>query len=426
MFPLWIFTYTVPFALAGEKYINPKEHPIKSSYDGAFCCDKRKNLIINGHFENGNANFHSSYAHDSDILPGQYDVTSDATDFVTTITDHSYCQSPFYYSMNDKYLLVNGLTNQPAGSNSVIWQQKVEDLKKGKRYRFCANFKNLQQCTHDVLPLVTVQLSTGLSRTVTIDTNQEDSCDWQQISFCFDAGSGSRVTVKIVLKESSLGDGNDLAIDDVSVQELVDPQLTTTVQYQYNTNRVEGSINTISAMDDNLPAECGGRYYWFVLTLQSYSLGMFTINWSAPRGWGNSMFSVRLNPLAVGPPWHLTTSFPGFVFSSNTLYAIGMVTPECCKGCLARGSTYHVVYPSFFRSNKSFIGGMRRNDDGLTEKEGMYTNDDGLTEKDLLAVEEWVVTSAQEEKTSWAVKSAQEKEAPESRDQQSESFEPPK
>jgi len=414
MFPLWIFTFTVPLALAGEKYIKPNKPNRKSPNDGAFCCDKTKNLISNGHFENGNANFYSSYAHDSDILPGQYDVTSDASDFVTTITDHSYCQSPFYYAKNDNYLLVNGLTNQPAGSKSVIWQQKVEDLKKGKRYRFCANFRNLQQCTHDVLPLVTVHLSTGISRTVTIDTDQDDSCDWQQISFCFHAGSG-RVTVKIMLKESSLGDGNDLAIDDVSVQELVDPQLTTTVQYQYNTNTVVGSLNTISTKDDKLPAGCGGRYYWFVLTVRSYSSGMFTIDWSAPRGWGNSVVSVRLSPFAVGPPWKLTTSFPGFQFSSNNLYAIGMVTPECCEGCLAHGSTYHVVfffYPSFRM--------------GKTDTENMYTSDNGLTEKDLLEVEEWVVTSAQEEEEFRAVQSAQEKEAPESRDQLPESFEPPK
>jgi len=418
MFPLWIFTFTVPFALAGQKYIKPNKPNRKSPYDGAFCCDKTKNLIINGHFENGNANFDSSYAHDSDILPGQYDVTSDASDFVTTITDHSYCQSPSYYAKNDNYLLVNGLTNQPAGSKSVIWQQKVEDLKKGKRYRFCANFRNLQQCTHDVLPLVTVQLSTGISRTVTIDTNQKDSCDWQQISFCFNAGSGSRVTVKIMLKESSLGDGNDLAIDDVSVQELADPQLTTTVQHQDNTNTVVGSLNTISTKDDKLPAGCGGRYYWFVLTVRSYSSGMFTIDWSAPRGWGNSMLSVRLSPFAVGPPWKLTTSFPGFKFSANKLYAIGMVTPECCEGCLAHGSTYHVVYPSFF--NPPFFRGEQ------TAKKNMYTNDNGLTEKDLLEVEQWVVTSAQEEEAFRAVQSAQEKEAPESRDQLPESFEPPK
>jgi len=394
MLSLYFFTFTLPFALAGQKYTNPNKPIIEYPYDGAFCCDKTKNLVNNGHFEYGNANFDSSYAYDSDILPGQYDVTSAATDFVTTVTDHSYCQSPIQYSMNNKYLLVNGLTNQPAGSNSVIWQQKIGNLKKGKRYKFCANFRNLKQCTYDVLPVVTVQLSSGFSQTVTVNTDQDDSCDWQQVSFCFHAGSGSTVLAKIILKESSLGDGNDLAIDDVSIQELADPQLTTTIQHQSNSVNPLVSIYSISPSDDTLPEVCGGAYYWFVLTVDSYSGGMFIIDWSAPRGWGNSMMSVRLNPFAWGPPWHLTTSFPGFVFSPNKMYAFGMVTPECCKGCLARGRTYHIFYPSTSRNYKKIPGG-----DEMAENIG-------LTEKDLLDVEQWVG------------KSGVEKEAPEPKDQQ--------
>jgi len=411
MFSLLIFT--LPYAIAlkyGKDFAReyPKPFPDQMIPEvlpyGAFCCDKSRNLVKNGHFEYGNANVDSSYAYDSDILPGQYDVTSDATDFVTTITDHSYCESPIQYPMNQKYLLVNGLTNQPAGSESVIWQQKIEKLGKGKRYRFCANFRNLKQCTHDVLPVVTVLLSSGFSQTVTIDTDQDDSCDWQKVSFCFSAES--KVSVKILLKESSLGDGNDIAIDDVSVQELSDPQLTTTVQYQYNTNDVWGSINTISTMDDVLPQDCGGSYYWFVLTVQSYSGGMYTVNWSAPYGWGNSMISIRGNPFAVGPPWHLTTSFPGFIFLPNTLYAIGMVTPECCKGCFAHGRTYHVVYPSFFNIGNSLgkkpMGedtgdslGKSMGEETYTSDHGeeLFTSDYGLTEKDLLDVEHWVGTS---------------------------------
>jgi len=381
MLSLWYFTFTVPFALASDYDQEYSKEFHDRRINGAFCCGRAENLVINGHFEYGNANFDSSYAYDSDVLPGQYDVTSDPTDFETTVTDHSYCESPLYYPTNDKYLLVNGLTNQPAGSQSVIWQQKFYTLK-GRRYRFCANFRNLKQCTHDVLPVVTVQVSSGFSQTATIDTDQDDSCDWQQVSFCFSAGS--YVSVKILLKESSLGDGNDLAIDDVSVQELGDPQLTTTVQYQYGTNDVLGSLNTISTMDDMLPEECGGFYYWFVLTVQSYSGGVVTIDWSAPGGWGNSVNSIRINPYAVGPPWHLTTLFPGFGFLSNTMYAIGMVTPECCEGCLAHGSTYHVVLPSFFKTGNSA---------GKTMGEDTYTSDYGLTEKDLLDVEQWVGTS---------------------------------
>jgi len=406
MFSLWFFI--VPYTLAhknskdfDQEYLKefPEEMIPEEFPSGAFCCDKSGNLVTNGHFEYGNANIGSSYAYDSDILPGQYDITSDATDFVTAITDHSYCGSRKQYPVNDKYLLVNGLTNQPAGSKSVIWKQKIKKLGEGKRYRFCANFRNLKQCTHDVLPVVTVQLSSGFSQTVTIDTDQDDSCDWQQVSFCFSAES--MITVKILLEEASLGDGNDLAIDDVSVQELSDPQLTTTVQYQYNTNAALGSINTISATDDMLPNDCGGLYYWFVVTVNSYSGGMFTVNWSAPVGWGNSMVSIRLNPFAEGQPWHLTTSFPGFVFLPNTLYAIGMITPECCEGCLARGWTYHVVYPCFRRKSKgedtgNSLGKSMGEDTGnnlgtcMSDHGEEFTSKNGLTETDLLDVEQWV------------------------------------
>jgi len=369
MFSLWFLAISVHIALAGQKNQYPR-------YDGAFCCDKTRNLIINGHFEQGNVNFDSSYTYNSAVLPSQYYVTNDAYHFLATVTDHSYCESPKDYPKNDKYLLVNGLTNQPAGSKSVIWGQKIEKLKKG-RYRFCANFKNLQQCTYDVLPVVTVEISSGWSqtkKTVTIDQDH-GSCYWQPISFCFYAAT--QVTVKIMLKEASLGDGNDLAIDDVSVQELGDPKLTTTIQYQYNTRKVLGSINTISTNDDMLP--CKGFYSWFVFTVKSFSGGTFTINWSAPYGWGNSMYSIRYNPYAVGPPWQLTTLFPGFGFSSNTLYAIGMRTSSCCEACLANGFTYHVVYPTFFKTGNS---------NGKAMVEDTYTSDKGLTEKDLRDVEQ--------------------------------------
>jgi len=225
-------------------------------------------------------------------------------------------------------------------------------------------------------------MGTGFSQTVTIDTDQDDHCDWQQISFCF---VGSRVSsVKIMLKESSSGDGNVLAIDDVSVQELRDPSLTITLEL-LDSDQIFG-MATIYAKDRTLLEECEGLYYWFVLTLQSYPGGKFTVNWSAPRGWGNSLHSVRANRYAVGPPWGATivpwstTLFPGFVFMPNTFYAIGMVTTRCCEACLIHGWTYYVVYPSFFRKQNS----------GWASNGRTYIINYGLTEMDRLYMEEWV------------------------------------
>lgn len=370
MYDILFFTITVPLAFTDENYQDTKEFldkEMESSQDGVFCCDKTTNLIINGNFENGNANFDSSYTYDSDILPGHYLVTNDATDFMTNVADHSYCKDPYYQEMNDKYMLVNSRTNQRAGSKSVIWHQEIENLEKEKWYRFCANFKNLQQSPYDLLPVVNVELSTGFSQRVTIDTDQDNPCDWQQMSFCFVVKS--RVSIWIMLEESPIGVGNVLAIDDVSVQELGDPQLTTSLR-PYNSNTLYGSLNTISEMDDLLPLGCS-LYFWFVFTLQSYSDGTFSVNWSAPRGWGNSMGSVRVNQIVEeGRPWLLSTSFPGFVFLPDTFYAIGMVTPRCCEACLISAWTYHVFHPS-----------------------GSYTTNYGLTEMDRFDLERWVGTS---------------------------------
>jgi len=250
---------------------------------------------------------------------------------------------------------VNGLTNMPTGSTSVIWEQTIS-LKKGSDYRFCGNFKNLPQCTFDTFPKVTVQLSSGVSRTVTINTDASNVCDWQKISFCFRAAETS-VTIKILLKEDSLGDGNDLAIDDISVQKLGDPNLATTMMHQYGTQVVTASINTIGLSDDYLPfdpSECNNLFswFWYVVSLRD---GHYDPDGS--WGIGNSVIgSWMSNPVTTGfttgPGWGLTTNFPGFTFEWGKQYAFGMVTQSCCTECVDSGWTVHHVYVS--RRRKSY------------------------------------------------------------------------
>jgi len=298
-------------------------------------------MVENGNFEYGNALFHSDYSYSFNTLPGKYVVTDDASQFGADVYDHSFCESSTGYATNKKFLLVNGLASMSAGSSAVIWSQKISGLKGGSEYRFCANFKNLPQCSFDALPKVTVKLSTGVSRTVTIDTDPEDECKWKLVSFCFEAEE--EVTVKILLNEDALGDGNDLAIDDISVQELGDPMLSTTVMHQWNTQSVVASINTLFDPDDDYlpydPAECDLPWYWFVYTLSNGN----RINWSAPYGLGNFVGSVRYNPISLGPSWYLTTDFPGFTFALGKMYVVGMITRRCCEECIDDGWTAHVV-----------------------------------------------------------------------------------
>jgi len=193
-----------------------------------------------------------------------------------------------------------------------------------------------------IRPKVTVLLFTGVGFSVTIDTNPKNACDWQKVSFCFSAAHHSSITVTILLQQDSLGDGNDLAIDDISVQSLVDPILTTSYQHRWGTNQVWASINSMSRYDDYLPngvKKCPLPWYWYVLALKN---GML-VDWGAPYRFSNNFSSVRFNPIAFGPKWHFSTYFPGFQFKWGRMYVFGMITRECCEGCINDGWTAHVV-----------------------------------------------------------------------------------
>src|SRR5690606_6656979 len=158
-----------------------------TSTAGAYCCEKNENLMENANFEAGNTGFTSDYDQNSATLPGQYHVTNSAANFGATITDHSYCVDSDLYSDNENYLLVNGLTNQPAGSSSVIYSQTL-GLTQGKEYNFCVNLKNMPQCTFDVLPEIQIEINGTIVVPYTqINTDPSDPCDWMLLSGCFTA-----------------------------------------------------------------------------------------------------------------------------------------------------------------------------------------------------------------------------------------------
>jgi len=98
----------------------------------------------------------------------------------------------------------------------------------------------------------------------------------------------------------------------------------------------------MSLYDDYLPngvKKCPLPWYWYVLALKN---GML-VDWGAPYRFSNNFSSVRFNPIAFGPKWHFSTYFPGFQFKWGRMYVFGMITRECCEGCINDGWTAHVV-----------------------------------------------------------------------------------
>lgn len=322
--------------------------------EGAFCCEG-DNLVENGNFENGAGGFNSDYAEDASLYPGAYHVSDDASLFGTTVTDHSACTDPEQFADNKSFLLVNGRTTQPSGTTAVIWEQSIQ-IDPEKNYKFCANFKDLPQCTFNIKPEIRLEVNGQLFDWITIDTNSDDPCDWQQISECFE-GENDVLDIKIHLKEDGLGDGNDLAIDDISLQAKLDQNLSISVLHQGNPQQLTGSINSIDATDDVLAVEdvCaeqnnGYQYNWFVYELANYPLTQpidfvnmapDSFAWSSNIGGFNNQLPTSANPI-----WGLTTTFPNYNFEHNKLYVIGLYVPSCCDSCYDEAWSYQITFSS--------------------------------------------------------------------------------
>lgn len=303
--------------------------------EGSYCCDD-ENLVQNGNFEAGNTGFSSAYTSSSSTYPGEYDVTTTATNFGANVTDHSFCADPIAYASNNKYMVVNGKTQQ--SGNSVIWEQTLTGLRKGESYKFCANFKNMPQCTFDILPIVNMEAGSASTGNFTVSTTPSDPCSWQSQQLNFTA-SGATETIRIILDEAGNGDGNDLVIDDIYVGGLGDPNLMITVTHDGTNSNITGSLNTSSTSDDTLFGKC--EYYWYVAEVTSYP--SIALDWST-FAYGNNTGS-NLPPFAATPsatPWNLTTTYPGYVFTDNKMYIIGLYTPAC--GCYGEGFTYQLTF----------------------------------------------------------------------------------
>lgn len=326
----------------GTLIINPPTE------EGDYCCEgeNNNNLVVNGNFEFGNTGFSSYYTQTSTTYPGEYNVTTTAAVFGANVTDHSFCANPVAYATNDKFLVVNGKTQQ-SGSD-IIWEQNVTGLIKGKEYKMCANFKDMEQCTFNILPKITLHAGTS-TVTQIINTDDSNPCDWQRVEICFKAQSTS-ISLSIELNESGNGDGNDIAIDDIALQQKLDPGYFITVQHQGNNNTITGSLNTMSTGDDILfNGECKFRnnYYWFVYETTTPTAPLFS------GGIVSGSFGWASNSTGGGPanspvtPWSLTTNFSTYnTFGQNKFYIVGMYIPSCCASCYTEKWMYQVVYNS--------------------------------------------------------------------------------
>ena len=346
------------FLLSG--YVNVAQVPQDST---VYCCTG-PNLFNNGNFEAGNVGFASSYTYQplaaaNSVIPRQYNVVNSTQAAAISpqwlVEDHTKCIN----GTNSKFLVVNGRTMQAAGTNSIIWDQTATVTPNGE-YKFCANVKNLPQCAFDIKPQIRVVITggtwtSGSSAYQTINI-PAGLCNWMQIGGCIKA-TGQQLRVQIFLLESGVGDGNDLALDDISLQKKLDQPSTLTVQHQGTPTQIIASINSIATSDDILvTTACNTQnpftYQWFVYEVTAapgFPMVPGTNAWSTNIAGYNNQTS-----LPVGP-WALTTTFPGYNFAPNKLYLIGLSIPSCCNSCYADKWMYQITGYFGFTTTQPYI-----------------------------------------------------------------------
>ena len=274
-----------------------------------FCCPGT-NMVRNGGFgitAPGTFNTSSTYTQQStialsSIVPGQYGIinqTQAATVSPTwLVQNHGTCTG------TGNFLAVNGRTGQTV---STIWQQQITVMP-DSQYRFCAYVKNLPQCGFDVKPKISVWINGAPYLTPTVISVPPSSfCNWQMISFNFTALLTSTANIEIRLDETGLGDGNDLAIDDISFTKLASNPINL-AQFQISTqdNNPNDNFYQITATPD-YPLPVGCRYGWLVCETDPAD---FTICYTF-------MVGGTLSP-GFGTNWnYASTNFPGFCCVNN-------------------------------------------------------------------------------------------------------------
>jgi hypothetical protein len=186
-------------------------------------CGSGPNLVRNGDFEEGDSEIGSELLYQpapgapGAVLPGEYSIVNGAQAGTISptwlVNDHESCAT-------GKFLAVNGATGR-TGSRR-IWSQTISVVP-GTAYRFCANLRNLPQCVLDVAPKVEVRFTSSpevvIPSVIVIDADPSMPCAWKRQSRRIVIPPGVvSVTVEIRLDESGEGDGNDLAIDDLSLK----------------------------------------------------------------------------------------------------------------------------------------------------------------------------------------------------------------
>jgi hypothetical protein len=183
------------------------------------------NLVINGDFQAGNTGFTSGYKY---VAPGAHAPSGNANTLwdegtYSVGTDpHSFHSSWASFGDNTtgtgKMLIVNG-----AGSAVTVWQGTLSStLIAGATYQFSAWVANLYPPAQTPLAPAQLSFSVGNAQIGAVYT-APDVGIWHQFTTTFVAGSEPIA----VLDLNTVPNGNDFALDDISLDVVAVPEPAT-------------------------------------------------------------------------------------------------------------------------------------------------------------------------------------------------------
>lgn len=310
----------------GEAWVEVKDSLNQITFyncpsDGQNCCPGT-NLIVNGNFESGNLGFSSDY----DFVPAN-DISSFWINDYSVVDASQASLINSQWNIDDhstscdgagNFYIANGQTDQNADQRA--WYQDGIPVNDSSTYSFCLHKQNLLQCAFDLEPEVYIKVfpaEVELTRTACDETL--DACGWTRMSWQLKIPTGvSAIAIEVWMDEQRIGDGNDLALDDISLQEL-----NTTPASFSDFNLKTTSVNTSGEYQITATA--------ISLLAPGYNVAWVITDCSVDNdmGWENAAvidgFDASNQILLPASNWNgFSTTFPGYEAATNS-YATSTV-----------------------------------------------------------------------------------------------------
>ena len=180
-----------------------------------------QNLIVNGDFTSGNIGFTSGYLNVLNPNPfgvkGSYDIVANSNTWFTAFsscTDHT--------TGTGRMMVVDGADSN--GGNTKLWEQSVT-VNPGRTYQFSYY---LQSVTVGFPARIEIVIN-GVSLDVP-NIAPATTCSWAQRIYSWNSGVSNSAIITIYDRETS-GNGNDFAIDDLSLTACPNPPTVVTPVY---------------------------------------------------------------------------------------------------------------------------------------------------------------------------------------------------